>query len=206
MTMYLDRILGSKTKVNALSVLIEKPDRKILEIELAKDAGSSVSEINRQMGDLVNSGLVTMERVGKAKMYQINRNHFLYKSLKTLFIDLQDVYMEIARKVVRHTVKNYRIKAVILFGSLAKGRIRSDIVREPSDIDILVLSQNRNEVIKKDLLDFVNMKISIDYGIVIYPIVMSVKEYLQRLENDPLIIGIHANGEVLYGEKPRRFS
>ncbi len=48
--MYLDRILDNKTKVNALSVLIEKPDRKILEMELAKDAGSSVSEMNRQMG------------------------------------------------------------------------------------------------------------------------------------------------------------
>ncbi len=139
-------------------------------------------------------------------MYQINRSHFLYKSLKTLFKDLKSVYIEIARKVIRRTVKNHRVKAVILFGSLAKGRMRSNIVREPSDIDILVLSQDNNEVIKKDLLDFVTMKISVGYGIVIYPIVMSVKEYLQRLENDPLIIGIHANGEVLYGEKPRRFS
>jgi predicted nucleotidyltransferase len=203
--MYLDRILGSKTKVNALAVLVENPDKKILEMELAKDAGSSVSEINRQMGDLVNSGLVIMERVGKAKLYRINQNHFLYKSLRSLFRDLQSIYKEIAQTLVSHVAKNHRIKAAILFGSLAKGRIRSDIVRDPSDIDILVLSEEKNDEIKNDLLDFVNTKISTSYGIVIYPIVMSVREYLQRLKKDQLIIEIHANGEVLYGEKPRRF-
>ncbi len=203
--MYLDRILGSKTKVNALAVLTEDPNRKVLEMELARDAGSSVSEVNRQMGDLVNSGLVTMERVGKSKVYQINCDHFLYKPMKSLFKDLEVVYIEIARKLVGHIVKKHKIKTVILFGSLAKGRIRSDIVREPSDIDILVLAHDKTEEIKEDLLDFVNAKISTSYGIMIYPIIMSVSEYLKKLESDPLIIEIQANGKVLYGEKPRRF-
>lgn len=202
--MYLDRILGSKTKVNALSVLIESPRKKVLEMELAKDAGSSVSEVNRQMGDLVNSGLVSMERVGKAKMYQINPHHFLYKSLRGLFRDLQSVYREIALKASRTVTRKHKVQAVMLFGSLAKGTIRSDIVREPSDIDLLVVS-NDIEGVKADLLDFVNNQISPRYGVVMYPIVMPVKEYVRRLKSDPLIIEIQANGEVLYGEKPRRF-
>jgi len=37
--MYLDKILGSKTKVNLLSVLIACPERSIVENELAKEAG-----------------------------------------------------------------------------------------------------------------------------------------------------------------------
>jgi predicted nucleotidyltransferase len=203
--MYLDRILGSKTKVNALAVLIENPQKKILEMELAKDAGSSVSEINRQMGDLVNSGLVSMERVGKAKIYQINQSHFLYRSLKSLFRNLQSVYREIALKASRSVVRKHKVQAVILFGSLAKGRIRSDIVREPSDIDILVLTLDKTEEVKADLLDFVGTEISSRYGIAVYPIVMPAKEYVRRLKDDPLIIEIDANGEVMYGEKPRRF-
>ena len=202
--MFLDRILGSKTKVNALSVLIENPSKKVLEMELAKEAGSSVSEVNRQMGDLVNSGLVSMERVGKAKMYQINKDHFLFKSLRGLFKDLESVYRQIALKASRNVTRKHKVRAVILFGSLAKGTIRSDIAREPSDIDLLVISDD-SEAVKTDLLDFVDNQISPRYGVVMYPIVMSPKEYVRRLKSDPLILEIQANGEVLYGEKPRRF-
>ena len=45
--MYLDRILGSTTKINALSVLVSNPKRSFMEIELAKESGSPVSEVNR---------------------------------------------------------------------------------------------------------------------------------------------------------------
>lgn len=41
--MYLDKLLGSKTKVNLLSVLVSHPERSIIESELAKEAGVAVS-------------------------------------------------------------------------------------------------------------------------------------------------------------------
>ncbi len=52
--MYLDKILGSTTKVNALSVLISNSSRVYLENELARESGASVSEVNRQMGERCN--------------------------------------------------------------------------------------------------------------------------------------------------------
>jgi len=48
--MYLDKILGSKTKINLLSVLVAHPERSIVEYELAKEAEVSVSEVNWQFG------------------------------------------------------------------------------------------------------------------------------------------------------------
>jgi len=60
--MYLDRILGSKTKVNALATLVSNPDKKFLESELSMESGTSVSEINRQLGDLLKVGIILMER------------------------------------------------------------------------------------------------------------------------------------------------
>jgi hypothetical protein len=54
--------------------------------------------------------------------------------------------------------------------------------------------------VQKDLLDFVSSKIFPVYGINVYPIVLSVEEYLSGLAKD-----VHSRGEVLYGEKPRRF-
>ena len=205
--MYLDRILGSRTKINTLSVLLASPERSIIENELAKEAGVSVSEVNRQIKDLVNSGLVIMERVGKTKRYHVNSQHFLFKPLKNVFRDLEEIYREIAGKVVKFVTEKHRIRVVILFGSLLKGRIRSDIVREPSDIDVVVVTESRDEVknVKKSLVEFVNSEIVPSYGIVVYPVVLSLEEYKSGLSEDAFIIDVHARGEVLYGEKPRRF-
>ncbi|MGQ9461357.1 MAG: hypothetical protein ACUVRA_09055 [Candidatus Bathyarchaeaceae archaeon] len=65
-----------------LSVLVAHPERSIAEDELAKEAGVSVSEVYRQIKDLVDVGLVAMERVGKSKVYLANQKHFLYEPLK----------------------------------------------------------------------------------------------------------------------------
>jgi len=97
--MYLGRILGSTTKINALAVLVPNPERSCLENELARISGASASEVNRQMKDLVNAGLVLMQRVGKAKLYQMNGKHFLFKPLRELFKNLEGVYREGASEV-----------------------------------------------------------------------------------------------------------
>ncbi len=203
--MYLDRILGSTTKVNTLSVLIANPKRRFMEIELAKESGSPVSEVNRQMKDLVSCGLVVMQRIGRAKVYQINTKHFLYSAIRNLFRSLESVYREAAQEIVSHIAK-HRPKAVILFGSLSKGRIRSDIVKEPSDIDLVVVADKRDvKKIENDMLEYINSEISLKYGIVVYPIVISYEDYVKGLSRDQFIIDVHAKGELLYGEKPHRF-
>jgi len=205
--MYLNKIVGSKTKVNGLAVLLSKADRSYLESELAKESGSSVSEISRQMRDLVDSGLVIMERVGRTKVYRVNSKHFLFEPLKNLFRNLEGVYREIAEIIVEFVTERYNIKAIILFGSLSKGKIRSDIVREPSDIDLVIVAENNQPVqkIKSDLLNFINSEISLSYGIAAYPIVLTLDDYVAELGKDRFVINVHSKGELIYGEKPRRF-
>ena len=204
--MYLERLLGSGTKVNALAVLVNDSAGSYLEVELAKKAGSSVSEVNRQMNDLVSTGLVRLERVGKGKIYSINCKHFLFKPLKNLFRDLRIIYRQAASQIVKYLTNRFEIGAVILFGSLSRGSIRGDIVKEPSDIDIAVVAKSRDIAsIKKALVSYVNSEIAEKYGISVYPIVLSAEEYVSALKQDPLVIDMQARGEVLYGKKPRRF-
>lgn len=205
--MYLDKILGSKTKVNVLSVLVGHPERSIVENELAKEAGTAISEANRQMRDLVDVGLVIMERVGKSKVYQVNQQHFLFEPLKSVFRGLEEIYREIANKVARFVARKHEVKTVLLFGSLASRKIRSDFVKEPSDVDIVIAvkSNRQTEAVRKDVLDFVSSEIFPVYGINVYPIVLSVEDYVSGLAKDAFIMDVHSRGEVLYGEKPRRF-
>jgi len=205
--MYLERLLGSGTKVNALAVLVNNSTDSFLEVELAKKAGSSVSEVNRQMRDLVGSGLVRLERMGKGKVYSINRRHFLFRPLRNLFRNLEAIYREVASQVVKYVSRKFKIEAAILFGSLARGSIRSDIVSEPSDIDIAIVAPLKEIAsIRRALVSYVNSEIIEKYGITVYSMVLSPEQYLSALKQDPFIIGMQAKGEVLYGEKPRRFS
>jgi len=205
--LYLDKILGSKTKINALSVLVTHPKRRIVESELAKEAGASVSEVNRQLKDLVDAGLVIMERVGKSKVYQMNQQNLLFKPLRNLFTSLEEIYREIANKTAKFIAGKHGVETVLLFGSLVSKRIRSDFVREPSDVDIMIIVKNKEQTenVRKDMLSFVSSQISPVYGINVYPIVLSVDKYLTGLAQDAFIMDVHSRGEVLYGEKPRRY-
>jgi len=207
MFMYLDKILGSRTKINLLSVLVAHPERTIVENELAKEAGMSVSEVSRQVKDLVSVGLVSLERVGKSKVYRVNQQHFLFEPLKTVFRGLEEVYREVAKKVVGFVTKKYKVKAVVLFGSVASRKVRSDFVKEPSDVDIVIVVEGVGQIksVRNDVLGFVGSKIFPVYGINVYPIVLSVDDYLSGLSKDVFIMDVHSRGEVLYGEKPRRF-
>jgi predicted nucleotidyltransferase len=208
--MYLDKLLGSKTKINLLAVLVSKPERSFIESELAKEAGAAVSEVNRQINDFVSIGLVILERVGKSKLYKANQKHFLYTPLKELFRSLEYVYKEIAYEVTNFIAlipAIPEVKTIILFGSLTSSKVRESFVKEPSDIDLIIVVQNEKQVnpIKNKVLDFANSKVFPVYGVNVYPIVLSVDEYISGLSADPFIMNVHSNGEVLFGEKPRRF-
>lgn len=207
---YLGKILGSETKIKILFILVASPQSSYMERELAKEGKSSISEVNRQIKNLVNSGLVTMQRLGKTKLYSINQKHFLFSPLKKLLVDLNKIYKRIAQEIKNFAIKeSNHIQTIILMGSVAQANIRQDFVREPSDIDLIFILESDKDIkeVKKSLLDYINTKVSLRYGISLYPFVISKREYLRRLSSkDPFILESYIKGEVLYGEKPRRFS
>lgn len=207
---YLGKILGSETKIKLLFVLVNNLQVSYVEKELAKESKSSLSEVNRQIPDLVSAGIVTMQRIGKTKTYSINRKHFLFFPLRKLFIDLNKIYVRVAQEIKDVVIKKVKyIQTVILIGSLAQGKVREDIVKEPSDIDLIFIVKEDRGVkeVKKSLLDYINKEISLKYGITPYPFVISQQEYLKRLRRkDPFILETYTKGEVIYGKKPRRFS
>ena len=84
--MYLEEILGSKTKVRILYTLFTAGKDSFFEKELAVACGSSISEVNRQIHFLVEFGLIIYQKKGRLKIYRLNPAHFLYKPLKELFI------------------------------------------------------------------------------------------------------------------------
>jgi len=204
--MYLKRILGTKTKVNILATLIENPQRVYVEKELAAESASSLSEVNRQVMDLVKSGLVKTLRVSRDKTYQINKGHFLFRCLRSLFKDLVNVYRQAAQDLASFSSRRHKVSCVLLIGSVIRREIRDDIVEAPSDIDIVFVVPTKRGVqsLKKSLIRYTNSEVGLRYGITIYPIVVSEQEYTQRVHSDPFFAEVHGKGEVIHGRKPRR--
>jgi predicted transcriptional regulator len=206
--MYLDRVLGSTTKVNVLSVLINITEQGIIESKLAEEAGVSSSEVNRQINDLITINLVKLRRVGRSKLYYINTEHFLYEPLSELFKSLDAVYLEIANKIKDYIISVTQVEAVILIGSLATSSIRQNYVSDPSDIDIVVVVNEDSKVstIKNKLVDFNMNEIYPVYGVNVYAIVLTIDIYIDGLSADKFIMNVHTYGETLYGKKPTRTS
>jgi len=84
--MFLEEVLGSRTKIRILYTLFQNEKNSYFEKELATICGASVSEVNRQISSLVEFGLIHHYKEGRLKMYKINQAHFLYKPLKDLFL------------------------------------------------------------------------------------------------------------------------
>ena len=207
--MYLEKILGTCTKVRLLDVLVTNPERRFVENELAREAGAAVSETNRQMQDLVETGVARLERVGRSKVYSLNAAHFLVPALKSVFRDLNDIYAKAAKAISRHAVSSSKnLEAVILIGSVAKRRVRSTLSNDASDVDLVFIVKDAGE--KSELFDgligFVNSKIMPVYGVNCYPVVLTRGEYLEGLKSkDRFILNVQAEGVELHGRKPRRF-
>ena len=206
--MYLDRVLGSTTKVNVLSVLINKTEQGIIESNLAEEAGVSSSEVNRQINDLITINLVKLQRVGRSKLYYINTEHFLYEPLSELFKSLDAVYLEIANKIKDYIISITHVEAVILIGSLTTRSIRQNYVSDPSDIDIVVVVNEDSKVsdIKDKLVSFNMNQIYPVYGVNVHTIVLTKDKYIDGLSADKFIMNVHTHGETLYGKKPTRTS
>jgi len=83
--MYLEEILGSRTKIRILNILLTGDKESFYEKELALACGASISEVNRQIHSLVEFGLIIRTKQGRLKVYRLNQAHFLYKPLKALF-------------------------------------------------------------------------------------------------------------------------
>ncbi|MEW5955042.1 MAG: winged helix-turn-helix domain-containing protein [Candidatus Micrarchaeota archaeon] len=204
--MYLEGILGTGTKISILNALINAGGPK-LESVLARETGVSLSEINRQMPALVESGLVRLERAGRSKLYSLNEKHFLVKDLKKLFADLNDVFMAAAKKIAAFASKSKEVKAVVLTGSVAKRKVRSDLVKSPSDVDLVFVVSGNKERLFDELVSFINSEITEQYGVACYPVVLTEEEYLKALKKkDAFIVKVQAEGIELHGRKPRRFS
>ncbi|MEA2239871.1 MAG: hypothetical protein QOC81_4595 [Thermoanaerobaculia bacterium] len=124
--------LFTTTQQRILRLLFGNAERTYFKQELIEQTGSGSGAVQRELARLVESGLVTMNRIGSQKHYHANRKAPIFEELRgivTKTVGLIDPLRSALRPLAR------RIDRALVYGSVANGKAHAG-----SDIDLLVVA------------------------------------------------------------------
>jgi len=170
----LEQVLGAKSKVAALRVLINS---KIgfSGSSVAKRSGMGLLAIQNALADLEGLGLVEVERGSVEHRYRLNfKHHLVVHGLRALFEAERGMVKALAREL-RPLLDDHVVSAG-LFGSFAQGRAKAG-----SDIDLLVVVETLKEREHVSaLLSDELPKLSERYGLPIQPVIYERRRLINR--------------------------
>ncbi|WP_420964629.1 nucleotidyltransferase domain-containing protein [Bradyrhizobium sp. B120] len=137
-TFGLSDALFSKVQQRVLALLFGQPERSFYTSEILREVNSGVGAVDRELGRLHHSGLVTLERIGNQKHYRANQDAPIFEELRGLLEKTVNVTEPLKKSFERHV---RGIHSAFIFGSVAKGSDTAD-----SDVDILVIGDDLNYV------------------------------------------------------------
>lgn len=189
---YLEQVLGTKAGISILRSLVKYKGKIFTVRGLARDADVSSVEASRTIKQLEQYGIVRIQPVGKAYQVSLNGKSYVLDKIVEPIFTAEGKTLEALVKVLKKYLDTKKIISAAIFGSVAKGEERED-----SDIDLLVISDDRDYAY--DVIGNVITEVSeIFYG-KIAPIVFSKKEFIAKkrgnlvssiLDNHIMISGI----------------
>lgn len=188
----MENILSSRSKLKILRVLCKNPEREFCLADIVKETGSSFGTIHPAMKDLVSSRIVSVRKLGKSKIYKINKSSVFYPIVSGLLtVQEKTIFDKIISKFFgKLGTKN--VKAVIFFGSFARGDFA-----EKSDIDVLFITDKKAELKKR--VDMLTEEFLKEYDVDIMPVYFTEKEFKERKEKfDKFVINVLNEGKIYF--------
>lgn len=170
-------LLTATNAQKVLHFLIDHPAKELLESEIQKITRISKSGINYALRDLAAANFLSRTKRGKAFFYTLNYKNLIVKQLKT--IETISQLNELLKKIKPLTSK------IILFGSSSRGENTID-----SDIDLLILSRNK-ELVLEQIKKFKSKR-------KIQSIIYSNLNFIEKKKTDPVFYEQVIQGIVLW--------
>src|SRR3989304_4342013 len=104
------RLFSSETRVSLLTLFFSRLDKRFYVRELARQLGRDVSGVKRELDNLERAGLLTSEKVGNLRYYNVNKASPIYAEIKGMIAKTTGVHGS-----VRDGLKG--IKTAILYGT-----------------------------------------------------------------------------------------
>lgn len=177
MTSKIDKLLGSKTRVTLLSMLMMNPRKRFYIRELSKILKIPYGMLYREVKNLVSLGIITEEKKGKITLLSVNMDLLYFAELRGLMIKTAGL-----GDAMRDALSGFvGIQYALIYGSLASGE-----ETDRSDVDFLVVG----EVDEEDLLKAMS-EVEKDVGREVNYILWSEDEFMERVrEGHHLLVDI----------------
>jgi predicted nucleotidyltransferase len=143
--------LFSRVQQKVLGLLFGNPDRAYYTNEIIRLSQSGTGAVQRELAKLEAVGLVTMKQVGNQKLYQANRETYLFLELRSIVLKtfgLVDVLQEILKPIAS------QIQVAFIYGSIAKNEDKAE-----SDIDLMLISNELSYTELYPLLEIAQAKL-----------------------------------------------
>ena len=126
-------VLFDKTRRNLLALLFTHADQAYYLRELARQTGSGMGAVQREVRKLSEAGILRREVRGRQVYYQANPDCPVFAELKGLVVKTLGV-ADVLRAALRPL--SGRVRVALVYGSFARGREKSG-----SDVDLMVVGE-----------------------------------------------------------------
>ena len=124
--------LFSRTQQRVLGFLLGQTDRSFYASELIELTGSGSGAVQRELQNLVESGLVTSRDIGRQRHFQANPHAPIFDELRRIVVKTSGIAGPLRSAL---TPLSRQIEAALIYGSFAKGAAKAN-----SDIDLLLVA------------------------------------------------------------------
>jgi predicted nucleotidyltransferase len=176
--------LGSPTKIALAKTLLRSPGRRWTGRELGRASGVSAAQVNRDLKELLATGVVNREVSGRSHVWQLNLKHVLVSQMSRWFSEEESYLRRLLDEIGSHLTGAPIIEARV-FGSVVRGDERAD-----SDIDLFIHVRGAAE--KEDVetrLETFRHSVWEEFGNALSPIVYTDRE-VRRPPNPALLESI----------------
>ncbi len=184
----------SDAQLRLVGLFLRNPASRFYLRELQRTLGIPVGSLQRHLSRMKEEGVLKSEAEGPLRFFSLNLEYPYLEELRSVALsELRKLELERdLAKLLKKLKKEYSPDKVILFGSLAKGRVSPD-----GDIDILIVKEHLPARYWDRVKEFAPMLAGCDVG-VDYTI-WTPKELAGELDKNSFLRDeIVGKGRVLY--------
>ncbi len=176
-------LLFGQTRGRVLALLYGKPDQTFFIRQIAREIGTSVGSVQRELETLSEVGLLNRTTIGRQVFYQANSHHPAFADVRSLISKTSGIFHQLRSALAPLASQ---IIFALVYGSIARGDEDAE-----SDVDLMIVG---NLILDDVLAQLTSVENAV--GRSINPTVYSLKEFKAKIKN-----GNHFLTSVLHGKK-----
>lgn len=174
-------LIGNKKRMEIMKFFLTKPTTEFSQTEIISKLKLAKPTAIKQLNFLESNNLILTKKIGRTKLYKLNRASHIARELKRLF--------NLTSELLENVIENLKqARKIIVFGSFAKGEDT-----ETSDVDIIAIGEFKEKEVQSSAL-----KLSKKYNRKISIVTRTPEEYVRMPEAEKELWERVCEGVVVY--------